>query len=102
MRNESSLPALFILSVTVCAVLGQFARARERTDLSFDNEVNLVRNPGFEQASHDEKRPKYWYPIHGLQSISSPATAEFGYALADADSGTRSASIESSEQVMEE
>ena len=77
----------------------QSVPAQELTGFSVKNAVNLVRNPGFEQTSYDQKRPKYWYPIYGIQSIASPALAEFKYALDDADGGERSAAIQSSEQV---
>ena len=99
MRNESFLPAFLILSATLCAMPDQSAPAQEVTSFSGKNAVNLVRNPGFEQASHDQKRPKYWYPIYGIQSISSPALAEFTHALDDAHASQRSAAIRSSEQV---
>jgi len=99
MKNETSLPAFFIISALACIAPCHCAPSQEQTAGSEQSEVNLVRNPDFEQVSLDGSRPKYWYPIYGVRDISSPVLAALAYAQEDADAGKRSVHIQSHEAV---
>ena len=99
MKRESSLPALFACAAIACAALSRSVMAQERAGVSSVNEVNLVRNPEFEEASQDESRPKNWYPVFGIRDISSPVLAELVYTREDANARARCVHIRSHEAV---